>query len=70
MLLVLLCIVIYSICLRLLRLCYQPNQDELHPSLADRKLSWSALALLLAALVAGIWQPPFLTTLIDRIAQL
>lgn len=69
-LLVLLCIVIYSICLRLLRLCYQPNQDELHPSLADRKLSWSALALLLAALVAGIWQPPFLTTLIDRIAQL
>ena len=68
--LLLLCIVIYSFCLRMLRLCYQPNQDELHPSLADRKLSWSALALLLAALVAGIWQPPFLTTLIDRIAQL
>ncbi len=30
-LLLLLCIVIYSFCSRMIRLCYQPNQDELHP---------------------------------------
>ena len=69
-LLVLLCIVIYSICLRLLRLCYQPNQDELHPSKADKALSWSALLLLLAAVVLGLWQPEALRTLIDQIALL
>lgn len=27
----LLCLVIYFFCSRLLRLCYQPRQDELHP---------------------------------------
>lgn len=68
-LLLLLCIVIYSVCSRMLRLCYQPNQDELHPSRADRKLSWSALTLLLAALAAGVWQPGFLVEAIDRIVQ-
>ena len=68
-LLLLLCIVIYSVCSRMLRLCYQPNQDELHPSRADRKLSWSALTLLLAALAAGVWQPGFLMEAIDRIVQ-
>ncbi|WP_418992801.1 complex I subunit 5 family protein [Alistipes sp.] len=69
-LLLLLCIVIWSFCSRLLRLCYQPNQDRLHPSRADRRLSWSALTLLLAALVAGLWQPRALLELIDRIATL
>lgn len=69
-LLLLLCIVIYSFCSRMLRLCYQPNQDELHPSKADRRLSWSALTLLLAALVLGLWQPGALLDLIDRIATL
>lgn len=68
-LLLLLCIVIYSVCSRMLRLCYQPNQDELHPSHAERKLSWSALTLLLAALAAGVWQPRFLVEAIDRIVQ-
>lgn len=38
----LLCLVIYFFCSRLLRLCYQPRQDELHPSATDRALSWSA----------------------------
>ena len=69
-LLLLLCIVIYSFCVRGLRLCYQPNQDELHLSKADRKRSWSALVLLLAATIAGIWQPGFLVSMIDQIASL
>ena len=68
--LLLLCIVIYSFCSRMIRLCYQPNQDELHPSKVDRALSWSALSLLAAVLVLGLWQPEFLRELIDQIASL
>lgn len=68
--LLLLCIVISSFCSRLLRLCYQPNQDKLRPSKTDRTLSWSALSLLAAAIVLGLWQPQFLRTLIDQIASL
>ncbi len=68
--LLLLCIVIYSFCLRMIRLCYQPNQDELHPSKADKALSWSALLLLLFAVVLGLWQPEALRTVIDQIAAL
>ena len=67
--LLLLCIVIYSFCSRMIRLCYQPNQDELHPSKVDRALSWSALSLLVAAMVLGLWQPEFLRELIDQIAM-
>lgn len=66
----LLCIVIYSFCSRILRLCYQPNQDELHPSKSDRALSWSALSLLIAALILGLWRPECFTAMIDRIASL
>ncbi len=66
--LLLLCIVIYSICSRIIKLCYQPNQDEVHPSNADRALSWSALTLLTAALVLGLWQPEWLTGWISEIA--
>ena len=66
----LLCIVIYSFCSRMIRLCYQPNQDELHPSKADRALSWSALTLLVAAMVLGLWQPDLLRQLLDQIASL
>ena len=69
-LLLLLCIVIYSFCSRMIRLCYQPNQDELHPSKVDRALSWSALSLLVAAMVLGLWQPDLLRELIDQIATL
>ena len=68
--LLLLCIVIYSFCVRMLRLCYQPNQDELHLSKADRKRSWSALTLLLAAMIVGVWQPDLLERLIAQIASL
>ena len=66
----LLCIVIYSFCSRMIRLCYQPNQDELHPPKADRALSWSALTLLVAAMVLGLWQPDLLRQLLDQIASL
>ena len=67
---VLLCIVIFTICHRFIKLCYQPNQDELHPSNIDRRLSYSALSLLLVALVLGLWQPEFLTSIIDKIVTL
>ena len=64
---VLLCIVIFTVCHRFIKLCYQPNQDELHLSNIDRKLSYSAITLLLAALVLGLWQPEILTNIIDKI---
>ena len=66
----LLCLVIYFFCSRLLRLSYQPRQDELHPSATDRARSWSALSLLAAAIGLGLWQPAFFRELIDRIASL
>lgn len=67
---VLLCIVIFTICHRFIKLCYQPNQDELHPSNIDRRLSYSALSLLLVALVLGLWQPEFLASIIDKIVTI
>ena len=63
----LLCVVIFTICYRFIKLCYQPNQDELHLSNVNRRLSYSALVLLLAALVLGLWQPEMLTNIIDKI---
>lgn len=66
----LLCIVIYSFCMRMIRLCYQRNQDELHPSKADRTLSWSALSLLVAAMALGLWQPELLREILEQIAAL
>ena len=68
--LLLTCIVIYSFSSRLLRLCYQRNQDRLHPTGSDRILSWSALSLLLMAVVLGMWQPELLQRIITRIAAL
>ena len=63
----LLCIVIYSICQRIIKLCYQPNQDELHLSNINRRLSYSALSLLLAAIALGLWQPEPLKEIINQI---
>ncbi len=68
--LLLICIVIYSFCSRMIRLCYQPNQDELHPSKSDRTLSWSALSLLIIAMILGMWRPEVLTEFITQIASL
>lgn len=66
----LLCIVIYSICYRLIKLCYQPNQDELHTSNINRRLSYSAISLLILAIILGFWQPAPLKALIDTIVTL
>lgn len=67
--LILMCIVIYTVSSRIIRLCYQPNQEELHPTRVDKALSWSALVLLVAAMVIGLWQPESLTTLISNIVN-
>ena len=64
------CIVIYSVCYRIVKLCYQPNQDSLHPAPARNALSWAAFSLLAAAMVVGIWQPALLQQLIDQIVSL
>ena len=63
----LLCIVIYSICQRIIKLCYQPNQDELHLSNINRRLSYCALSLLIAAIALGLWQPEPLKQIINQI---
>ena len=68
--LLLLCIIIYSVCYRIVKLCYQPNQDSLHPAPARNALSWAAFSLLAAAMVVGIWQPALLQQLIDQIVSL
>ena len=68
--LILLCIVLYSIAARIIKLCYQPNQERLHPTATDRMLSWSALILLFGAMVLGLWQPALLCDLITEIATL
>ncbi len=67
--LILMCIVIYSVSARIIKLCYQPNQEELHPTGVDKALSWSALVLLIGAIVLGLWQPDLLTNTISQIAN-
>ncbi len=66
----LLCIVIYSFSSRLIRLCYQPHQDDFHFTAQDKRLSWSAMSLLVVAMVLGVWQPEVLLDIIDKIAAL
>ena len=66
----LVCIVIYSFCSRMIRLCYHHNQDVLHPSQSDKLLSWSALVLMALAMVIGVWQPEILSQMIEEIATL
>ena len=68
--LILMCVVIYAIWSRTLRLGYHTNQDELHLSAVNRRLSYSAAILLLVAIVLGLWQPDFLTKAIDKIVNI
>ncbi len=70
LLLVLLCIVIYSFVSRIVRLCYQPNQDAVHRPAASHRLAWTALVPLGVALVLGLWQPEALSALIERIVTI
>jgi hydrogenase-4 component F len=67
---VLMCVVLYAIWSRSLRLNYHSNQDELHLSEVNRRLSYSASVLLLIAVAVGIWQPDMLKDIIDSILNL
>ena len=68
--LLLMCIVIYSIWSRTLRLGYHSNQDELHLSEVNRRLSYSAAVLLVVAIAIGIWMPEPLKQAIDVIVNI
>ena len=68
--LILMCVVIYSIWSRTLRLGYHSNQDELHLSAVNRRLSYSAAVLLVVAIVLGLWQPEVLKEAIDLIVNI
>ncbi len=68
--LILMCVVIYAIWSRTLRLSYHSNQDELHLSAVNRRLSYFAAVLLVVAVVLGLWQPEVLQSAIDEIVNL
>ena len=68
--LLLMCVVIYSIWSRTLRLGYHSNQDELHLSEVNRRLSYSAAVLLVVAIAIGIWMPEPLCEAIDKIVNI
>ena len=68
--LLLMCVVIYSIWSRTLRLGYHSNQDELHLSEVNRRLSYSAAVLLIVAIAIGIWMPEPLREAIDKIVTI
>ena len=68
--LLLMCVVIYSIWSRTLRLGYHSNQDELHLSEVNRRLSYSAAVLLVVAIAIGIWMPESLKSAIDVIVNI
>ncbi len=67
LMLVLMCVVLYSIWSRSLRLSYHSNQDELHLSAVNRRLSYIASLPLVLAIVLGLWQPKFLNDAIENI---
>lgn len=65
----LLCIVIYSIFSRVIKLCYQPNQSPTREAPHATWLSWSAFSLLAVAFVVGLTMPQWLQMWIDRIVN-
>ncbi|MBO7199749.1 MAG: hydrogenase 4 subunit F [Alistipes sp.] len=69
LMLVLMCVVLYSIWSRSLRLSYHSNQDELHLSAVNRRLSYIASIPLVLAIVFGLWQPQVLVDAIDDIVN-
>ena len=68
--LILMCVVIYAIWSRTLRLGYHYNQDKLHLSEVNRRLSYLASVLLVVAIVIGVWMPDFLKRIIDVIVNI
>jgi hydrogenase-4 component F len=69
LMLVLMCVVLYAIWSRSLRLGYHSNQDELHLSAVNRRLSYIASLPLVIAIVFGLWQPAVLSEAIDNIIE-
>jgi formate hydrogenlyase subunit 3/multisubunit Na+/H+ antiporter MnhD subunit len=69
LMLVLMCVVLYAIWSRSLRLGYHSNQDELHLSAVNRRLSYIASIPLVLAIVFGLWQPRILVEAIDNIVD-
>ena len=67
--LVLMCVVLYAVWSRSLRLGYNSNQDELHLSAVNRRLSYIASVPLVLAVVFGLWQPQVLKDIIDKIVD-
>ena len=68
--LVVMCLVLYSMWSRILRLSYHANQDTLHLSEVNRRLSYSASVLLVIAIIIGIWQPQILKDTISVIVNI
>lgn len=65
--LLLLCIVIYSLCNRMLKLCYQENHvKEVRPARGN-VYTWTSFALLFIAMILGVWQPAALVEIINEI---
>jgi hypothetical protein len=69
LMLILMCVVLYSIWSRSLRLSYHSNQDEVHLSAVDRRLSYIASLPLVVAVVLGLWQPQVLVDAVDNIVR-
>lgn len=67
---VLMCVVIYAIWSRTLRLNYHSNQDKLHLSEVNKRLTFLAIMLLVVVIVLGIWMPNMLTEAIDNIVKI
>lgn len=65
----LLCIVIYSIFSRVIKLCYHPNQSPTREAPHATWLSWSALALLGMALIIGLTMPEWFKVWIYQIVN-
>ena len=68
--LIIMCLVLYAMWSRILRLSYHANQDTLHLSEVNRRLSYSASVLLIIAIVIGIWQPQILKDTISVIVNI
>lgn len=68
--LIIMCLVLYAMWSRILRLSYHANQDALHLSEVNRRLSYSASVLLIIAIVIGIWQPQILKDTISVIVNI
>lgn len=63
----LLCFVMYSLCSRVLQLCFKPVGTPLQAPHLHRSVTWCGLGLIVIASVLGIVQPPFLIEIIHAV---